>query len=335
MSSGSPVAKSFIAEGSICRARRATLLSGTTAETVAVLIVAPINVPGAQELKNKPLRKACPNEDRNFGMLTECLRTLPSLDNFKLPLLCDEQYVVKPGLAYTELKRKHRTERYIRYNFVVPYANSTLNDTHYINPDKFQELCLHLVQAVNHLHKRGIAHRDIKPGNIHCYNDHPPRLADYTHATLMPQEGDTTRNKFGTMWFTAPELSDKNNKASTRNMLAKADCFSLGATLFYVLSHNSNLIESGLLKYNTYGSVEPTPLRSLEDTKEEKYNQDRTILKYNLERIEDKITASTLEVIKGLAEPNPALRMTLDDAEALLQQAAEAVSPPEPTRLRT
>eukprot|EP01029_Cantina_marsupialis_P005563 TRINITY_DN160_c1_g5_i1.p1 TRINITY_DN160_c1_g5~~TRINITY_DN160_c1_g5_i1.p1 ORF type:complete len:283 (-),score=67.20 TRINITY_DN160_c1_g5_i1:1728-2534(-) len=84
-----------------------------------------------------------------------------------------------------------------------------------------------LVLAIEHLHKKGIAHRDIKPDNIllddmgHC------RLGDFGMAQVVPPEG--LRGEAGTPGYWAPEVIKK------QSYFMQGDLWSLGCVIFEML----------------------------------------------------------------------------------------------------
>ncbi len=93
------------------------------------------------------------------------------------------------------------------------------------------DVCLGL-QA---LHENGIVHRDIKPGNILLTNDGVPKLCDFGLAKVLGAQRISTsltssNDRIGTYGFMAPE-----QLISSKKVDARADIFSLGAVLYYLL----------------------------------------------------------------------------------------------------
>lgn len=95
----------------------------------------------------------------------------------------------------------------------------------------FSELC----EAVDHAHRRGVIHRDIKPGNILVDASGTPRVLDFGLAKAAIENGDafhtSTGAKFlGSLPWTSPEQADgRLDLVDTRS-----DVYSLGATLYHL-----------------------------------------------------------------------------------------------------
>jgi len=91
------------------------------------------------------------------------------------------------------------------------------NDIH----DIFSQCC----SAVQYMHSRNIVHRDIKPANIffnYQQNGFKIKLGDFENARSL--EGELSLS-VGTIFYMAPEISDKNYGT-------EVDMYSLGVVLF-------------------------------------------------------------------------------------------------------
>ncbi len=81
-------------------------------------------------------------------------------------------------------------------------------------------------------HAKGIIHRDIKPSNILITPDGQPKIVDFGIAKKMDKEKGSTKTTelAGTAYFIAPE------QALGRDLDTRADLYSVGASLYYVLT---------------------------------------------------------------------------------------------------
>ena len=89
-------------------------------------------------------------------------------------------------------------------------------------------------------HANGVIHRDIKPGNLILDSDGVLKIVDMGLAKIHSKENDETLSMLtgnaaimGTVDFMSPEQS-----LSTKNVDERADIYSLGATLYYMLTGN-------------------------------------------------------------------------------------------------
>ncbi len=81
-------------------------------------------------------------------------------------------------------------------------------------------------------HQKGIIHRDIKPSNILITKDLKPKIVDFGIAKKVDQEKGFTKTTelAGTAYFLSPE------QATGKEIDVRADLYSLGASMFYVLT---------------------------------------------------------------------------------------------------
>ena len=109
-------------------------------------------------------------------------------------------------------------------------------------PIDFSCECIRQAAAgMHHAHERGIIHRDIKAGNLLVVADNPQsyplvKVLDLGFARFITDEQNMARitqpwQTFGTPEYMAPEQAESAQKADLR-----ADIFSLGVTLFKLLT---------------------------------------------------------------------------------------------------
>ena len=95
------------------------------------------------------------------------------------------------------------------------------------------EIIIQVAKALEHAEKHSLVHRDIKPDNIMVTRERVAKLLDLGLAK-MRVEGDVGQAKgmaVGTPNYISPEQAMGRSDIDTR-----ADIYSLGVTLFYVLT---------------------------------------------------------------------------------------------------
>jgi WD40 repeat protein len=104
-------------------------------------------------------------------------------------------------------------------------------------PLPIDETCEYVRQAalgLQHAHERGLVHRDIKPDNLTRCSDGTVKILDFGLAALTAERGGglTEANVvMGTPEYMAPEQAEDSHGADIR-----ADLYSLGCTLYYLLT---------------------------------------------------------------------------------------------------
>ena len=86
----------------------------------------------------------------------------------------------------------------------------------------------HILNALNYVHDSEFVHRDIKPENILLDDDFKAILADFDLACKI---SESKIGQVGTFGYMAPEVESKKRPAGI-----KTDIFSLGVTLYYMLT---------------------------------------------------------------------------------------------------
>ncbi len=89
-----------------------------------------------------------------------------------------------------------------------------------------------VLKGLQAAHQKGIIHRDIKPSNILITKNLQPKIVDFGIAKKVDQEKGFTKTTelAGTAYFLSPE------QASGKAIDIRADLYSVGASMFYVLT---------------------------------------------------------------------------------------------------
>jgi serine/threonine protein kinase len=89
--------------------------------------------------------------------------------------------------------------------------------------------CHQIAQALQHLHRKNIAHQDIKPANVLLDSHMRPKLADFGLSREFADPQSRTRARVGSLAYMAPEVI----VGDARDPFP-SDVWSLGVTFFYV-----------------------------------------------------------------------------------------------------
>jgi serine/threonine-protein kinase len=101
-----------------------------------------------------------------------------------------------------------------------------------VPPDEVMRIGDAVMDALAAVHAAGVVHRDLKPGNIHVLEGGGIKLLDFGFAKQRGYTADAAQSVVGTASFMSPEAA----LGLTKKIDTKSDIWSLGATLFFVLS---------------------------------------------------------------------------------------------------
>lgn len=135
--------------------------------------------------------------------------------------------------------------------------------------------------GLQHAHERGMVHRDIKPQNLMITRKGQVKIMDFGLARIAHAEADETpaeRGPFGSGKLTVPDaLTNPNTVMGTPDYLSpeqarnshevdtRSDIYSLGCTLYYLLTGNPPFAHAQTLidKLLAHTEEQPKPIREL------------------------------------------------------------------------
>lgn len=92
-----------------------------------------------------------------------------------------------------------------------------------------------VLAGVEHLHRLGMCHGDIKPQNILVSGDQV-KLTDFGCSVLPDDMYARTRENGGTILYSAPEIVGSSVKGRSAESLFKADIYSLGVLIYHLVT---------------------------------------------------------------------------------------------------
>ncbi|MCA1722578.1 MAG: Stk1 family PASTA domain-containing Ser/Thr kinase [Actinobacteria bacterium] len=123
-----------------------------------------------------------------------------------------------------------------------------------VTEERALELCAEVCAGLAYAHERGLAHRDIKPGNIMVAFDGSVKVTDFGIARAIDTETVTqTASVLGTAAYLSPE------QAQGSGVDARSDIYSLGVVLYELLTNRQPFLGDSAVGV-AYQHVQENPI---------------------------------------------------------------------------
>ncbi|MBN9522521.1 protein kinase [bacterium] len=129
-----------------------------------------------------------------------------------------------------------------------------------LTPHRACDLFRQIAEALAEAHKHGLVHRDIKPSNVLVTPDWQAKVLDFGLARLPNRNVTEAGTLLGTVGYMAPEQARDPHAVD-----ARADLWSLGATLYWALTGREPYPETGnpVRDLHRRFSTSPDPVRTV------------------------------------------------------------------------
>ena len=140
---------------------------------------------------------------------------------------------------FVEVKlRDDEREYYLVLEYLDGMPGASLRDRiratdNGLDPVEASQLFVCYLDCLDHLHKNGIIHRDIKPGNLYAPANDPKRAKIFDLGIAHDEEGTRTHGQVpGTLDFMPPEFATQTSGRGS----PQSDIYSIGVTLYQSLT---------------------------------------------------------------------------------------------------
>lgn len=129
-----------------------------------------------------------------------------------------------------------------------------------MKPARVIDYVAQAARGLHHAHEQGVVHRDVKPSNLLCTESKQIKVVDFGLGVLVDDSEILTRPDVavGTTDFMAPE------QALGQDVDGRSDIYSLGCTMYYLLTGGKHFAFPGENKMTRFGKrvkEPPVPIR--------------------------------------------------------------------------